>query len=155
LGRSPGEKAVQSPRDALLAAPFFAPLPPLKRGTVLGRFHAKTVRAGASVIRQGDSNGALVIVARGRLEVRVERPNGARVLLESIGAGDYIGEGALLTRTPAAAHVVAATDCELMLLLPHDFYEIAGTYPALWSQLKDVAERRARDLQTKLAPLRF
>ena len=60
-------------------------------------------------------------------------------------AGDHVGEGALLARQPAPVHVIATTETGLLLLYPHELYEIAGAFPALWARLKDVAERRARD----------
>jgi CRP-like cAMP-binding protein len=47
-------------------------------------------------------------------------------------------------------HVYAAQDCELLVLPPRDFYELAGAFPALWAELKDVAERRKRDLEMML-----
>ncbi|MEO8701666.1 MAG: cyclic nucleotide-binding domain-containing protein [Kofleriaceae bacterium] len=127
----------------LLASVFFAPLPPPRRQVVLRRFHRRSVKSGDVVIRQGETEHPLVIVGRGRLEVYVER-NGARVAITSVGAGDHIGEVALLARAAATAHVVAATDAELLVLLPREFYEIVGAFPALWSQLKNIAERRTR-----------
>jgi hypothetical protein len=141
---------ISNTSTAMLGALFFAPLPAQRRAAVLSRFHRRAVRGGETVIAQGTAEPSLIIVGRGRLEVRVERPDGKLVVVGSVGSGDYIGEAALLSRSPAAAHVIAATDAELLVLLPHDFYEIAGAFPALWAQLKDVAERRAREQQAKL-----
>jgi CRP-like cAMP-binding protein len=42
-------------------------------------------------------------------------------------------------------HVVAATECEILVLGAADFYEVTAAYPALWAELEDVADRRARD----------
>ncbi len=135
---------------ALLSSAFFAPLPAVRRGAVLGRFQRKLVAAGSTVIRQGEGEHPLVIVARGRLEVRAERADGQIVPVTSVGSGEYIGEVGLLGRLPSAVHVIATLDGEVLVLPPRDFYEIVGAFPALWAELKDVAERRSRELAAKL-----
>lgn len=159
---SPPPASLGSPLDApvgaqitgntqsLLASPFFMPLPPPRRGAVLSRFLRRTIAPGTTVIRQGEADHPLVLVARGRLEIKAERADGSVVLVGTLGAGDFVGEVALLSRTPSAIAVIAISECELLTLAPRDFYEIAGAFPALWAQLKDSAERRTREHAAKL-----
>jgi len=135
---------------APLAFSFFAPLPVERRGAVLARFSRRSVPPGTVLIRQGEQGPSFVIVASGRLEVRVDRA-GAPIALGAIGPGDHIGEVPLLARAPARASVIAATEAELLLLSPRDFYDIAGTFPALWAALKEIAERRTREHDARLA----
>jgi cyclic nucleotide-binding protein len=139
-----------APVQPLVASAFFRPLPSDRRNDVLTRFQRRSVSGGTTVIRQGETGHALIVVARGKLELRCERPDGKLVVVGTIASGDYVGEAALLARAPAAAHIVAATDAELLLLAPRDFYEIAGAFPALWAELKRVAERRVREHAAKL-----
>ena len=127
----------RTPTQSLLVSPFFAPLPADLRGAVLERFAKRSVAAGETVIRQGETSHPLVIVTRGRLDIRVERANGQLVQVGSIATGEYIGEAALLSRSAASAHVVASTDAELLTLPPSDFYEVVGAFPALWAELED------------------
>lgn len=141
----PGIGRQRPPTHSAFASPFFAPLPAEHRAAVLQRFSRRAVTTGTTVIRQGEHAHPLVLVARGRLDVRAERADGKVIQVGTIGAGEYVGEAALLARTPAAAHVIAATDAEILLLPPRDFYEVAGAFPALWAELKDVAERRTRE----------
>jgi len=133
------------PLRSALASPFFAPLPVDRRAQVAAMFERKAVPSGTTVIRQGESNHPLILVARGRLDLRAERTDGQLVQVGTIGIGEYVGEAALLQRTPAIAHVVAATDADLMLLAAKDLLELARVYPALWAELKDVGERRRRE----------
>jgi CRP-like cAMP-binding protein len=100
------------------------------------------------VIRQGEVAPSLVLVASGRLEVRADR-GGAPIGIGAIGPGEHIGEAPLLSRTPSRTSVVAATEAELLLLSPRDFYDIAGAFPALWAALKESAERRTRELDAR------
>ena len=71
------------------------------------------------------------------LERRVFGEAGARVVVEEYLDGEEVS-------------VFALTDVELLLLRPSDFYEIAGAFPALWAELKAVAERRTRDHEARL-----
>lgn len=139
------EPAARTASQEVIAGRFFAPLPAERRGPVLDRFTRRAVAAGATVIRQGEAGHPLVLVASGRLDVRAELATGELVDVASIAAGEFVGEAALLARTPAAAHVIAAQDSELLLLAARDLYELAGAFPALWAELKDVAERRTRE----------
>ena len=140
-----GQARLRVPVRSALASPFFAPLPVDRRAQVAAMFQRTTVPRGAVVIRQGETGHPLVLVARGRLDVRAERADGQLVQVGSIAIGEYVGEAALLQRTPATAHVVAATDADLMLLPARDLLELATAYPALWAELKDVGERRRRE----------
>ncbi|MDX2086703.1 MAG: cyclic nucleotide-binding domain-containing protein [Kofleriaceae bacterium] len=134
----------------LIETRFFEPLPEERRGAVLDRFVKRSVPAGTTVIRQGEAGHPLILVAQGRLDVRAELATGELVAVTTVGMGEFVGEAALLARTPAPAHVVALSDAELLLLSPRDLYELAGAFPALWAELKDVAERRTRELDRRV-----
>jgi hypothetical protein len=140
---------IRMENEGPIGSAFFAPLPFEHRETVLRRFVPKSVQKGTTVIRQGEVGHSLVVVVKGQLEAKVDRKGGP-LPIGAIGTGDFVGEGSLLARAPSPVHVFAATDCELLLLPPRDFYQIAGAFPALWAELKDVAERRKRDLETML-----
>jgi hypothetical protein len=134
-----------------LASAFFAPVPPQSRTAVLQRFRRRMAAHGMTVIRRGESGHGLVLVLRGRLEQHGERGDGSRIMLGAIGPGDYVGEVSLLARAPASAQVVAAIESEILVLAAHDFYEITGAFPALWTELKGVAERRTREHAQRLS----
>jgi len=97
------------------------------------------IPAGASVIRRAEPSQGLVIVVRGRLELRAD---GAAVI--AIEAGEFIGEAALLAGELAAADVVATADSELLVLAPDDFHDVVRAFPALRGELEAVAARRPR-----------
>ncbi len=130
---------------------LFVVLPVEARAAVLARFSRRTVDTGTVIIRQGEVGHALVVVARGRLQVRTERGDAQLVTLGYIRDGEFVGEGSLLARAPSPVQVVATERSELLALLPRDAYELAGAFPAVWAELKDVAERRARDWDARLA----
>jgi hypothetical protein len=131
-----------SPAVAPLESALFASVPPRNRVALLQRFRRRIAAIGTTVIRRGETGHGLVFVVRGQLDVHAERADGARVSLEAIGAGDYCGEIGLVSRTPAAAYVVAVTESELLVLDAPDFYEVAGQFPLLWAAITAVAARR-------------
>jgi hypothetical protein len=149
------EDDLTMPLEKLATAPianaFFGALPAPRREAALARCIARNITAGAPVIRLGESGHPLILVVRGQLEVRHERPNGGPessiVSLDTIEAGQFIGEASLLARTPAPATIVATTDSEVLALPAHALFELAGAYPALWAALKDSAERRTRQYE--------
>ena len=144
----PPEDERTAPRELVgpepLANAFFLAIPLNRREAALTRCIKRVVRPGQTVIRQGETSHPLYLVVSGQLELRVERANGTLAKIDEIDAGQYIGEGSLLARSPAVAHVIASATCELLALPPHALFELAGAYPALWAALKDSAERRAR-----------
>ncbi len=151
-GARPGtdDDELTKPRELLDADPlanaFFVALPANRRDPALARCLRRAVRAGTTVIRQGEASHPLFMVVTGRLELRVERADGTLTVVDTIDAGQYVGEAALLGRAPSGVQAIAVADSELLALPPHALFELAGAYPQLWSALKDTAERRTRQL---------
>jgi hypothetical protein len=141
---------VIEPGSELLAGAFFSPLPADRRADMLAKFTPRTVRAGTAVIEQGKPATALYVIVRGRVELRLARAIGSALSLGSLGPGEFVGEGALLARKPAASSAIASEDCELLALAPRDFYDAAAAFPSLWAALKAVAEHRQRQLDGRI-----
>jgi hypothetical protein len=140
---------LSSPRDAG-EGPFFASLPADRRAAVLARFHRRQLTPGMLVLRQGETAHPLYLVARGLLEVRAERAGGELVVLDHARDGDVVGEIGLLGQTPSPIQVIAATSVDVFALAAKDFYDIVGAFPALWTYLRDLSERRQREYEAKL-----
>ncbi len=143
----------RAPTD-LEDAPLFAVLPADTRRSVLARFSRRMVASGVAVIRQGEVGHALIVVVRGRLQLRAERADGRIVTLGYVRDGEFVGESSLLARAPSSITAVATETSELLALSPKDTYDVAGAFPAVWAELKDTAERRTRDWDAQLAKKR-
>lgn len=148
LDRAPSPVLTNAP--SALTSPLFAAVPSASRAAVLQRFRSRNVVAGSTVIRRGETGHGLVLVVRGMLELRAERPSGASAVIAAIAPGDFVGEVSLLSRAPSATQVVALIKSELLILAPADFYEVITTFPALHADLKDVAARRTREHAERL-----
>jgi hypothetical protein len=143
---------VTSVTDRMLSGALLAGIPAPHRATVLARFTRKKVPSGTRVLGQGEQDHPLVVLGSGEMVVRVEREDGRLMTLFEVYPGDHVGEGSLLGRRASPIHVFSLVECELLLLFPHDLYEIAGAFPALWARLKDVAEKRAKEHSALRSP---
>ena len=122
---------------------FFTSIPTDRRPGVLARFVRRTLPAGSTIVKSGETGHPLVLVERGVLEARVggDEP----VTLARIEAGDFYGEATLMSRTAARMSLVAASEVELLVLSARDFYELTSLFPQLW---KSLADRHASDTES-------
>ena len=116
--------------------PLFRHLDPATIGYFARQFRARTVPAGAYVLREGRFGECMYFIASG--EVEVSREN-QRVHLDE---GDYFGELALLDHHQRTATVKALTHCRLLELEIHDFNDLLQSDTALRDELLKVAEQR-------------
>ncbi|MEO5746387.1 MAG: DHA2 family efflux MFS transporter permease subunit [Ornithinibacter sp.] len=125
--------------------PLFMALPEDARQRLERAAHLVDVSAGTALIREGDPPGSAFVVRRGRLEVSV----GGRIVRE-LGAGEVIGEIALLTGERRSAEVRARRDSSVLELPREAFDSMLRTDPdAARVVLTQVAER----LRTAAGPV--
>lgn len=93
------------------------------------------IPAGRTLMRQGQPGSESVIVVSGQADVLID----GRVV-SRIGAGDVVGEMALLDGRPRSATVVAATDMRLLVLDRGQFAELMQLPRAALA----IAERASR-----------
>ena len=93
--------------------------------------------AGAVLMSEGDEGRELVVLVEG--EVAVTK-GGKR--LATRGAGDFLGELALVTHRPRTATVIATTDLRALVLTDRDFERLLRDVPSIAVKvLKAVGER--------------
>ncbi|MGH2785390.1 MAG: cyclic nucleotide-binding domain-containing protein [Actinomycetota bacterium] len=96
--------------DLRAMAPFAA-LDDADAGRLLGGASWVTFDPGERIVKQGDDADAFYVIASGQVDVIENRRRVGR-----LGAGDYFGEIALLTREPRTATVRAATPVRVLEL---------------------------------------
>jgi voltage-gated potassium channel len=119
--------------------PLFARLDAAAIADLVGMLRARTVPAGATVIRKGERGDAMYLIASGRVEVASAA---GKVRLEE---GDFFGEMALLSREPRSATVTALRPTDLLVLDADDFLRLVDRLPDIGAKVHAVAkERRAQ-----------
>lgn len=93
---------------------------------------ARSFAAGETVIRAGEGERSLYIVAEGRLEILRPRGRlGRLVVVHVCAAGGVIGEQAFVDGRPRSATIRASEAGRLLRLSGDAFETFAGHYPAL------------------------
>jgi len=101
----------------------------------------RTVDEGTELIREGEPGTEFFVVVEGEVEVRRRGRRVAR-----LGPGSYVGEIALLSRSPRTATVVAATDLRVLAIAGRDFVELLDAIPELWLKVaRTLADRVEAD----------
>lgn len=103
---------------------MLAGVEPGARVRLAERAQRVSVRAGEWLFHQGDPADAMFLVLSGRVEVLLEEPE--YVLVRELGAGDSLGELALLTAHPRSASARARRDSILMRISADDFQAVTS-----------------------------
>lgn len=93
--------------------------------------------AGTELIREGEPAGEFYVVVDGDVDVRRRGRRVAR-----LGAGSFVGEIALLSRSPRTATVVAASPLRVLAISGRDFVALLDALPELWLKVaRTLADR--------------
>ncbi len=103
------------------------------------------------IIHQGDVGDQFYVIVSGEVEVNRELPNGQKVLLGTLGKGEYFGESALLTGRRRNASVRATTPVDLMCLGRDEFNDLAGAWLKFSDSLQALSEERNKALSGNIA----
>lgn len=137
-----GAYAIQQPakdaRQRLADVALFAGLPPARLETAMRKASIRDVKAGSTIIRQGDAADFFYVINSGRVEVTQTDANGTSRLLRQMGPAEFFGEIGLLSRVPRTATVTAMTDCTLVVLDGPAFLELVESGPGLTYTLLDI-----------------
>jgi voltage-gated potassium channel len=85
------------------------------------------LEAGAVLMREGEPADRFYVILEGEIAVR---KRGRRVA--ELGAGSFVGEIALLSRSPRTATVTAVTSVRALMLAGDDFIDLLDSIPELW-----------------------
>lgn len=106
----------------------------------------RLVKAGETVMTEGDPGTEAYVVERGHLDVR--RGDAA---LARLGPGDWVGEMSLLLDEPRSATVVATTDAQLRRVTRHDMGHVLAEDPTRTEELLRQLARRVKAVNERVA----
>jgi len=116
-------------------SPLFRPFDASQRAELAGRFKFLEIDAGTTIVNAGKRPDGLYIVLAGTFALRRA---GAKVA--TVGAGELVGETALLSGTPFKSDVVAVGKCLALCLPASDFRELIMTHPYVLEYIGEAAE---------------
>ncbi len=95
------------------------------------------VEAGSTLIVEGTTGVEALVIVEGSASVS----QGAAIVA-NVGAGDLVGERALLTGAPRNATLIATTSMLVVAFTTREFTQLLDTVPSLDLAAKELVERR-------------
>ena len=125
--------------QAMSRVPLFAGLSQRDLGRIARLADEVDIPAGQSLTREGETGREFFVLLGGEADVR----RGGRKL-RTLGAGDIVGEIALLSDVPRTATVTARTDLHALLLTARAFRQLLRDEPRIQLKvLQTLADRVA------------
>jgi CRP-like cAMP-binding protein len=135
--------------------PLFGLMSPAEFERVFSHAHLQAFARGDTIFSRGDQDASLVAVVTGIVRISVLSSEGRELVLNTMGAGDVLGEIALLDGRPRTADAIAWTDCELLILKRRDFLPVLRETPDLMLRLLELLCSRLRQTTEQAEELKF
>lgn len=133
--------------ERLSRSPVFQALPPEQIRALLPHLHKRRYADGELLAQQGEAGAEMFVIDAGT--VRVYNAEAPDTDLAELGAGDVVGEIALVTGRPRAASLAARGDLVAWVLPEAAFADLARELPDFQQLMQGIAEERIHDLQDR------
>jgi len=124
----------------ILQSKAFHQVPPANIQAIFMRMQELPVKAGDTIIKQGDDGDYYYIIKSGKCKVTRASKTGSELTLATLGDGDAFGEEALLTDSKRNANIVMLTNGTLMRLSKEDFNELLKEPNLTWVSSQEADE---------------
>jgi len=133
--------------DTLAHVELFSSLDKRELQTLAKSSHERTYSAGTKLFSQGDSGSGLYILKSGNVSITQTSGQGTEKEINTAGAGETLGEMALLDDQPRSATVTAVEDVTALLLPVWEFRGVIKAHPDIALKLLASLSRRLRKVQ--------
>ena len=130
--------------EQLAAVPLFEGLSKKQLSQISSLMTPLDIAAGRVLANQGDIGREFMILLEGEIEVARDGK-----VIAVRGAGDYVGEIALLDDRPRTATLTARTDIVVEVLNRAEFSSLLAEAPELSSQIGATMARRLTELDSE------
>ncbi len=113
----------------------------------------KCYRSGDVIMTQGEIGHCAYYILSGRVEIRVQTSSGEFVRVGTRGAGNLIGEMAIVDDLPRSATVLALEDTTMLEISKDDFSRSVRAAPPLVRLITQVILARYRDVLARSSTL--
>lgn len=160
-GDPPGGSRAEQARASLRAVrgtSFFDGLSEADRTELLDQLQRRHFPAGAVVLAEGESPGAIFVLIAGAADVYVSDRDATEHHVATIGPQSTVGEMSMLTGETAYSTVRAATELELLVVPEDEFDRLIRRFPRLYRNVVRIVTERLgrttrRALRTAPAPV--
>jgi small-conductance mechanosensitive channel len=138
-------EVVKDRRAAIDGVDFLRPLSEDAKDRLARRGHRKVFAAGETIIRAGETGRELYVIRRGEVAIKV----GAQEIAK-LGAGDFVGELALLTGKERTANIVALGETEVFEIDEHMFKDVIQNEPKIAEEISRIVAERQAELDARV-----
>jgi CRP-like cAMP-binding protein len=124
---------------------------PADRPSLVERFETRVFEKGDKLIEEGRPTSGLHLIASGEVAVIGHEEGGEPFVIKTLGAGDVVGEVALVFRRDANADVVAVHPTVTLHLPREEFVSLIREHPAILHGLYILAVERDDETSSVLA----
>jgi CRP-like cAMP-binding protein len=121
---------------------------------IAGFMSHRHAEVGETIVREGDRDASISVVAEGTLEVVKQAANGEARVIATLRRGATLGEMSLLDGEARSASVVARTDAELLVLSGQALNRLTREKPLLgveiYKRLGRMVSRHLRQTSGRL-----
>ena len=96
--------------------PIFSDLAPEAVDQLCRYAKHTTLKRGATIFSKGDPGDSLFTIISGTVKISISSSEGRNAILNLIGAGELVGEIAVLAGKGRTANAIANTDCEIFVI---------------------------------------
>ena len=128
----------------LASVPLFAGLAPRELDALVRVARTTHLEGRDQLFHKGDSGSQIYVVIRGTLKAFTTSVDGDDVVFSILGAGEVLGEIALLGSPYRTASVVAISECDLLVIDRRDFMAFLRSHPDVAIELLSVIAGRLK-----------
>ncbi len=154
IGRStaPREQqaAVPSLRDKLTSLSLFEQLSERELDALAGELEWLCIPGGWELFHEGDPGDSLFLVVAGRIAVVTADADGRQSVINQIGAGETVGEMALVSGDARSATIVALRDTELLRLERSAFERLTERHTGVMRFIMRLLVRRVYETSHRI-----
>src|SRR5580658_3819686 len=136
--------------NLLRTSPVLIAVDAQERPALVERFETRVFEKGEKLIEAGQETSGLHLIASGEVAV-VGEDGGESFVISTLGAGEVVGEVALVLRRKANADVVAVHPTVTLHLPQEDFRALIRDHPAILVGLYTLAIERDEETSSVLA----
>jgi len=141
-----GASRVSSVREKVATLPLFEGLSARDLDMLAAELEWLGLPGGRELFREGDPGDALFVVVAGRLGVVTADAEGHQTIINQIGAGETVGEMALVSGEPRSATIIAMRDTELLRLEKPAFERLTNDNPGVLRFITKLLVRRLHQM---------
>jgi CRP-like cAMP-binding protein len=133
----------------LSGAELFTEIPEDARTSLAPAARPRVVTAGEVVFKRGDEGDSFFVVARGKVSITLELPQGSQEV-STLQAGDFFGEIAMLTRAHRTATVTGVEETVVLEFPADEILPLCRQHAKFKEQIARTGATRSRESLEKM-----